>query len=48
MKLNICYAHDKFWGNPSVFGLKIATQTAKTTYDKFLLKFLEVLDHLQT
>ena len=34
MKLSICYAHAKFWGNPSVFGLKITKQTPKTTYDK--------------
>ena len=34
MKLSICYAHAKVWGNPSIFGLKIAKQTAKTTYDQ--------------
>ena len=37
MKLSIFYAHSKFWGNPSVFGAKIAKQTAKTTYDKILM-----------
>ena len=48
MKLSICYVHAKFWGNLSVFGLKIAKQTATTTYDKhFWLQFSEVLDHLQ-
>ena len=34
MKTSICYAHAQFWGNPSVFGHKIAEINAKTTYDK--------------
>ena len=45
MKTSICYAHAKFWRNSSVFGHKIATQNAKTTYDKFFIAIFDVLDH---
>ena len=34
MKTSICYAHAKFWGDPSVFGHKIARKPAKIAYDK--------------
>ena len=48
LQTSICYAHAKFWGNPSIFSPQIAQKKReKHVHQNFEFQFFHVLDYLK-